>query len=334
MKSILLSLIFLFGITFSSFSQCNVQASICQPGIAGPFTFLPTGGAYAGGAYNPGSCATGAGGIGNDFGFIVLNITTSGPLNLLINGSGNNGFLDVIAFNVPPGVSPCNAIQNPANEIGCNFASNASGCVQFGTAFPCASTVPAPNVIAGQQIMIIVHDWSNVHNTFTLQLGPLPGAQTGPPDPTIINAGPFCESLGTVQLQAVSAGGTWSGPGVSPSGGFNPTVAGVGIHTITYNIGVAPCNAQSTTQIEVLPTATLNITTVNESCDGACDGSVDAGFPGATYIWVPGGQTTQLVTGLCPGNYTVTVDINGCTSTGTGIVNPGPNINVGQIGHN
>lgn len=332
MKIITFFLVFL--ISLSIYSQCNVQASICQLGTAGPFNFLPTGGTYAGGSYSPGSCATGGGGIGNDFGFIILNITSSGPLNLLINGNGNTGFLDVIAFNIPSGIAPCLAIQNPINEIGCNFASTASGCVQFGTSFPCASTVPAPNVITGQQIMIIVHDWSNVHNTFTLQLGPVPGAQTGPPDPTIINAGPFCESLGTIQLQAVSAGGEWSGPGVSSTGMFNPITAGVGIHTITYNIGIAPCNTQSTTQIEVIPDVGLNIITVDESCAIECDGSVDAGVSGATYLWLPGGQTTQVITGLCPGNYTVTVNINGCTSTATGTVNPGTNITIGQIGHN
>jgi trimeric autotransporter adhesin len=332
MKRLLFLLTFL--ISTLTYSQCNVQASICEPGVAGPFNFIATGGAYAGGSFANAGCNTGAGG-NHAYGFIILYITESGPLNLLINGDANNGFIDVAIFNIPPGQDPCIAIQNGGNAIGCGFAQNAGGCIQFGNTFGCNSSFPAPNVVAGQQIMIIAQNWSNPgSSTFTLELGPLPGAQTGPPDPTIINAGPFCESLGTIQLQAVSAGGTWSGPGVSPTGVFNPTTAGVGIHTITYDIGVAPCASQSTTQIEVLPDATLNITTVNESCNGACDGSVDAGFPGATYVWSPGGQTTQVVTGLCPGNYTVTVDINGCTSTGTGIVNPGPNINVGQIGHN
>jgi hypothetical protein len=332
MKNLLVALFLLFSI--SGYTQCNVQASICTPGTAGPFNFVPTGGAYAGGSYAPGSCATGVGGIGNDFAFIILNITSTGPLNLLVNGNSTGGFLDVIAFNIPPGTDPCIAIQNPANEISCNFATNASGCVQIGNAFPCPSTVPAPNVTAGDQIMIIVHDWSNQSNTFTLDLGPLPGAQTGPPDPSIINVGPFCESLGSVQLQAVSAGGTWSGPGVSSTGLFNPSSAGVGIHTITYDIGNAPCDAQSTTQIEVLPEATLNLIVINETCDGECDGSIDAGVTGANYLWAPGGQTTQVITNLCPGNYGVTVEINGCTSTGTSTVNPGVIINIGQIGHN
>jgi hypothetical protein len=333
MKNLLVALFLLFSI--SGYTQCNVQASICTPGTAGPFNFVPTGGAYAGGSYAPGSCATGIGGIGNNFGFIILNITSSGPLNLLVNGNNTGGFLDVIAFNIPPGTDPCVAIQNPLNEIACNFASNASGCVQIGNAFPCVSTVPAPNVITGQQIMIIVHDWSNVHNTFTLQLGPLPGAQTGPPNATINPVGPFCSTQPSVQLQAVSAGGTWSGPGVSSSGLFNPATAGVGTHTITYSVGVAPCNSSSTTTITVFDTPTLTVSNSNVSCFGACDGSIDAGsYPGATYSWTPGGQTTQTISGLCSGTYTVSVNQNGCINTTTvNITQPGQVV-IPLIGHN
>lgn len=332
MKKIL-SLLLLVTMSYIGYSQCNVQASICTPGTAGPFNFVPTGGPYAGGSYNQGSCATGGGGLGNDFAFIILNITTSGPLEILIDGNTTGGFLDVIAFDIPPGTDPCVAIQDPTNEISCNFATNASGCVQIGNAFPCPSTVPAPNVTAGDQIMIVVHDWSDQNTSFTLDLSPT-GAQTGPPDPTIINVGPFCESLAPLQLQAVSAGGVWSGPGVSPNGVFDPSAAGVGVHTITYDIGTVPCDAQSTTQIEVIPDATLNLIVVDETCDGECDGSIDAGFAGGTYNWTPGGQTTQVITGLCPGNYSVTVDINGCTTTGTATVGPGNTINIGQISHN
>src|SRR5690606_39064371 len=51
----------------------------------------------------------------------------------------------------------------------------------------------------------------------------------------ITPVGPLCENGGSVQLVAsTSPAGTWSGPGTSSSGVFNPAVAGPGIHTITY----------------------------------------------------------------------------------------------------
>jgi hypothetical protein len=399
MKKILFILLLL--ISSLGYSQCNIQASICQSGTAGPFNFIPTGGAYAGGSFANAGCATGAGG-NHAYGFITLYITQSGPLNLLVNGSAATGFIDVAIFNIPPGQNPCIAIQNGANAIGCNFASASSGCVQFGNAFPCGSSVPAPNVVAGQQIMIIAQNWSNPgSNNFTLQLGPVPGAQTGPPNTTINTVGPFCSNQSSVQLTAVNMGGTWTGPGVSSTGLFNPATAGVGTHTITYSLGTAPCNSSSTTTITVNATITttfnsvgpfcsgstipallttsingvtgnwspainntttttytftpnpgqcattatmtititpppiLNIVTTNVTCFGDCNGTLDAGtYPGATYIWNPGGQSTQVIDNLCTGNYTVTVNQNGCQSTGTGVITQPPQVIIGIISHN
>ncbi len=55
------------------------------------------------------------------------------------------------------------------------------------------------------------------------------------PTVTIDPAGPFCENDGPVQLSGTPSGGTFSGPGVSPSGSFDPGTAGVGSHVITYS---------------------------------------------------------------------------------------------------
>lgn len=61
-------------------------------------------------------------------------------------------------------------------------------------------------------------------------------------------------------------------------------------------------------------------THVNVTCNGGNDGSIDITVSGGvsplTYLWSPGGQTTEDLTGLIAGTYTVTVtDAN--TSTGT-----------------
>ncbi len=55
----------------------------------------------------------------------------------------------------------------------------------------------------------------------------------------------------------------------------------------------------------------------NPSCNGACDGSASlyavGGTPPYTYSW-PGGQTTASASGLCAGQYVVTVsDVNNST---------------------
>jgi hypothetical protein len=62
-----------------------------------------------------------------------------------------------------------------------------------------------------------------------------------------------------------------------------------------------------------------NETIVNESVDGVADGSITlnpvGGFGGYTFVW-SNGTTTNSVSGLAPGNYTVTItDQFNCTTT-------------------
>ncbi|HRI58178.1 MAG TPA: T9SS type A sorting domain-containing protein [Saprospiraceae bacterium] len=68
-----------------------------------------------------------------------------------------------------------------------------------------------------------------------------------------------------------------------------------------------------------------NATATNESFAGANDGTASAnptgGTSGYTYLW-SNSATTQAITNLAPGSYTVTVtDANGCTDVKTTVVN-------------
>ncbi len=302
--------------SFSAHNQCNTNTSICTPGTAGPFNFVSPGPYVS-------SCLDF---WGPNMGYIILHITSSGPLNMLIDGNSSSGFLDVAVFNIPAGQSPCTAIQNTANEIGCNYASAASGCNQFGNAFPCTSSVPAPNVTAGQEIMIVVENWSGSSSSFTMSLGPAPGAQTGPPNPAITPVGPFCVTGGTTQLIAADMGGTWTGPGVSSTGVFNPATAGIGTHTINYSVGVAPCNAASSTTITVT-NATVTPPPAQTICAG---GSATLTASGATnYTWSPSATlntnngATVIATPSVTTTYTVTGTTGSCSSSATVTVTVG-----------
>jgi gliding motility-associated-like protein len=91
----------------------------------------------------------------------------------------------------------------------------------------------------------------------------------------------------------------------------------VGSYTVTLT------DANGCTQNQVVnvtaPTAVVpNVSQVNVTCAGNCNGSATAtpsGGTGAyTYSWAPGGQTTPTISALCAGTYTVTVtDAHGCT---------------------
>ena len=309
-------LIFLFSILLNvlCYSQCTIQASVCQTGSAGPFNFNTTSGAYAGSSFANAGCATGNSG-NHSYGFIRLFISQTGPLNLLINGNSTTGYIDVAIFNIPSGQNPCTAIQSASNSIGCNFASAASGCVQFGNAFPCSSSVPAPNVVAGQEIVIIAQNWSTPGSSnFTLQLGPAPSAQSGLPNTTITPVQPICLSAAPIQLQSQSGGGIWSGPGVSSSGLFNSSTSGIGSHSISYSLGISPCQSTSTTSITVLPNNNATFNQINPICQNDTppllpSQSIDN--PPVSGTWSP---ATINTSNLGNSNYTFTPASGQCGS--------------------
>ncbi|MBL4705741.1 MAG: hypothetical protein JKY54_14545 [Flavobacteriales bacterium] len=307
-------------------SACNSNISICTPGQAGPFNFDPTATGPPIDYANPIGCSTGLFGNPNNFAFIVLNITSSGSLNLLIDGNATTGFLDIVVYNVPSGMAPCVAALNSANEIGCNYAPASAGCNQFGNDFPCPSSVPAPPVSAGDQIIIIVHDYSNQSTTFTLELGPT-GAQSGPPDATITPTGPMLTTDPATTMSAVTGGGTWTascGVCIDPTtGSFDPAIAGPGTHTICYDVGTAPCIDSNCITVTVAAPCSLplNPTWSDVTCFGQANGVMDAGLVGGVapivFTW-SNGATTGAVAGLSGGTYTVSViDANGCNADTT-----------------
>jgi gliding motility-associated-like protein len=91
----------------------------------------------------------------------------------------------------------------------------------------------------------------------------------------------------------------------------------------TYTVIVTDsntCMAFDTIVINDIPTITATVGSVDSvSCNGLTDGAVDItttlGAPGYTWLWSTG-ATTEDITGVVAGNYTVTItDAFGCTVT-------------------
>jgi gliding motility-associated-like protein len=251
---------------------------------------------------------------------VLLNITSSGNLNLLINGNSNSGYIDVLVYNIPPGQAPCNAVKVASNQIGCSYAQNPGGCTQFGTQFGCNSNAASPYVTAGQQIMIIAQNWSGTSSTFTLQLGT--GAGTGPFNATINQPGPLCSSGSAVQLTAATGGGTWSGSGVTSTGVFNPSTAGAGTHTVSYSVGAAPCTGTDSKQIVVNPPPDATINGVGPYCTGDSPATLTAATGGGTWSGTgitnsSSGTFSPSTAGVGTHTITYTVSTGGCSDTKT-----------------
>jgi gliding motility-associated-like protein len=141
------------------------------------------------------------------------------------------------------------------------------------------------------------------------------------PNTTITPAGPFCQTDAAVNLSAATAGGTWSGTGItnSTNGTFNPATAGPGTHTITYAIG-GPCGGSSTTTITVNALTTPTFTAIAPICSGGSITLPTTSNNGITGTWSPAINNTATTT------YTFTPNAGQCASTTTMsvTVNPAP----------
>ncbi len=100
-----------------------------------------------------------------------------------------------------------------------------------------------------------------------------------------------------------------------------------GTYTVIVN-DANGCVVGSATVTLTSPTVlTLNIIATDVTCNGLCDGIVNANIGGGTApysaLWNdPATQSTAIALALCPGAYTVSVtDASGCTTSGTQTIN-------------
>lgn len=131
---------------------------------------------------------------------------------------------------------------------------------------------------------------------------------------------PVCANDCNGSLTVLPIGGTlpytfnWS-PGNIPTPTTNSLCAG------NYTINITDANGCSIVQTYSLTspaTMTMSALVTQATCNNAADGSIDVtnggGVPAYTYSWVPGGASTQDLTNVLPGTYSLTItDAGGCS---------------------
>ncbi len=153
------------------------------------------------------------------------------------------------------------------------------------------------------------------------------------PDATITPQADLCIDVASVVLNSATAGGTWSGAGVSGNS-FNPGIAGAGTHTINYTITVGSCTDTDQIQVTVNDIPAISVLTAQYPlCYGESTGYIEVYSPGsstATYNW-SGLGTDVLLSNLSAGSYTVIVTDNGCVNSETIVLSDPSALNVSIV---
>jgi len=159
----------------------------------------------------------------------------------------------------------------------------------------------------------------------------------------------ICANSGLLNLTSLlnvgtTAGGTWTGTGVSGTN-FNPATSGPGSFNVTYTVGSGACSATQSHIIIVNPVPVVTATPASQTlCSGSTTGiSLTSTIVGTTYAWTvaqtnvsgasagSGSSITQVLTATSTAAgtavYTITPTAGGCTGTPINVtitVNPRP----------
>lgn len=136
-----------------------------------------------------------------------------------------------------------------------------------------------------------------------------------------------CAGSNTGTATASPSGGNGSFTYLWSNGGTTQTISNLAAGTYTVTVSSGSNCTGTASRIVTAPTAISATTVVTNASNGQNNGAINltvtGGTPGYTYLW-SNGQTTEDISGLAPGTYTVTVkDANNCTATKSATVGSG-----------
>jgi gliding motility-associated-like protein len=181
------------------------------------------------------------------------------------------------------------------------------------------STVPVQTTasaagLAANTYVVTVTDGNGCAQTLSVIIGNL----AGPVASIFSSINVSCNGNNDGAATVTVAGGVIPFSFLWSNGQTLPTTTNLTAGTYTLvATDVNGCIASTSVTITEPTVLNLGVTGTDPTCFNACNGTLTSTPTGGTtpysYLWSPGGMTTQNVTGLCAGTYTLQViDAHGC----------------------
>jgi gliding motility-associated-like protein len=218
----------------------------------------------------------------------------------------------VLALNPSSTNATCNGICDGVATVAPTGGTSAYTYVWT----PNVSTSPSATGLCGGTYSVIVTDANGCQDSteFIIQDSQILATVAS----TDVVCGGTCD--GTISISTTGPNPpftyVWT-PSVSADSTANNLCAGSYTVSITDGTG---CSIQEIIVIDEAQPITISMAITDVTCEGGADGAIDlsvlGGTPPYTYTWFPSGQTTQDLTNIPAGNYSVLVtDANGCNSS-------------------
>jgi gliding motility-associated-like protein len=196
------------------------------------------------------------------------------------------------------------------------LTADSTGGVWSGTGITNSATGVFDPAVAGIGSFIITYGIPGICNTADTVMITIDSTA----DATISDPPSVCISGSAVNFSAATSGGTWSGTGITSgaAGTFDPAVAGLGTHVITYSIS-GICASLDSSTVEVTSLFDPTITPPATVCEGTPAYTMNAAHPGG--VWTGTGITDSLAGTYTPstaGTHQIIYTIPGsCGNTDT-----------------
>ncbi len=254
----------------------------------------------------------------------VLTVTAPNGCTKTATAVVNQNITQPTANAGPNGLLNCNATSATLNGTGSSSGSQFSyEWTTSGGNISAGGNTLTPTVnAAGTYTLTVSNSNNGCTSTSSTEVTQTPAVTAAISAQTNVNC--FGTSTGSATVTPSGGNGTftyaWS------NGGNTATASNLsaGTYTVTVTDG-ENCAATKTVTITQPNDLVVNASSTAQTAPGVNDGTASAAVSGGTgsytYNW-SNGETTATITGLAPGNFTVTVtDENGCTETKTVTVN-------------